>query len=216
MVAARARATVDEPSIAIHTSRVVARRERLAPDARREQLLAFGRAHFGKRGYTDGSLEALARDAGVSKALLYHYFGGRRGLFLATLEELAARLEATFSPPPELPFADKLRASLRGFVAVASAEPAMFRTLLRGGLAADPELAAIVDRVRERAARSLARELGIARPSRVLRIALAGSVGYVESATLAWIDEGARDAEGHVQAIERVVTGALLTAKETS
>jgi AcrR family transcriptional regulator len=193
---------------------VAARRERLAPDARRDQLLAFGRAHFGARGFAEGSLDALAREAGVSKALLYHYFGGRRGFFLATVEELGARLEATFSPPEDLPFAEKLRASLRGFVEVASAEAAMFRTLLRGGLGADPDLASIVERVRKSASRALARELGIVRPSRALRIALAGSVGFVESATLAWIDEGAKNPEAHVQAMERVVTAALLNAKE--
>ncbi len=193
---------------------MIARRERLAPDDRREQLLAFGRAHFGAHGYDDRSLDALAREAGVSKALLYHYFGGRRGFFLATIEELAGRLEATFAPPSGLAFDAKLRASLRGLVAVAESESAMFRLLLRGGLGADADLAAIVGRVRQRAAKALARELGIARPTRALRVALAGSVGYVEGATLAWLDEGARDADAHVRSMERVVTSALLAAKE--
>lgn len=190
------------------------RDQRLAPDARREQLLAFGRAYFGEHGYGDASLDVLAKDAGVSKALLYHYFGGRRGYFLATVEELATRLEATFNPPKGLPFEEKLRASLDAFCCVAETDRGIFRTFLRGGLGADEDVAGVVGRVREHASQALAKELGISRPSRKLRIALAGSVGYVESATLAWLEEGAKDRNAHVRAMQHVVASALVASRE--
>ena len=187
--------------------------QRFAPDARRENLLSFGRRYFGEHGYGESSLDELAKEAGVSKALLYHYFGGRRGYFLATLEELARRLEDTFNPPRELPFDEKLRTSLRAFCAVAQEDRGMFRTFLGGGLGADAEARMVVERVRAHAARALAKELGITRPSRKLRIALAGSVGYVESATLAWLGEGAKECEAHVRGMQIVVTAALMASQ---
>ena len=189
--------------------------QRFAPDARRESLLRFGRQYFGEHGYGESSLDELAKEAGVSKALLYHYFGGRRGYFLATLKELAERLEATFEPPRELPFDEKLRASLLAFCVVAREDQGMFRTFLRGGLGADAEAQAIAEQVRAHAARALARELGITRPSRKLRIALAGSVGYVESATLAWLSEGAKECVSHVASMQVVVTAALMASQST-
>ncbi|MCV7393878.1 TetR/AcrR family transcriptional regulator [Mycobacterium paraseoulense] len=42
---------------------------------------------FGRVGYVDTSVDALARAAGVSRATLYQYFGGKDDIFLELLEE---------------------------------------------------------------------------------------------------------------------------------
>src|SRR3954454_16456842 len=65
---------------------------RLAPDERRAQVLDAARRVFAHDGFAEASTAAVAREAGVTRGLVHHYFGSRRALFLAGLEELAERL----------------------------------------------------------------------------------------------------------------------------
>lgn len=51
--------------------------------ARREELVQTAVRHFAAKGFDGTSLDDVAADAGVAKALLYHYFGSKRDLFLA-------------------------------------------------------------------------------------------------------------------------------------
>ncbi|MFF3501620.1 TetR/AcrR family transcriptional regulator [Streptomyces sp. NPDC003247] len=62
-------------------------RRRLAPDARRAEILAVARGLFGAHGYTKVSLSDIAAEAGVARALINHYFGGKRQLYLAVVRQ---------------------------------------------------------------------------------------------------------------------------------
>lgn len=55
-------------------------------DATRERLLTQARALMWSRGYGAVSLREVAQAAGVDVALVSRYFGGKQGLFEATLE----------------------------------------------------------------------------------------------------------------------------------
>ena len=52
----------------------------------RARLIAVAREQFAARGFAGPSLRSIAREAGVDPSLVSHYFGGRDGLLLATLE----------------------------------------------------------------------------------------------------------------------------------
>ncbi|MCA1690460.1 MAG: TetR/AcrR family transcriptional regulator, partial [Actinobacteria bacterium] len=56
---------------------------RLQIDERRRQLLDAGAALFAERAYEEISMREIAGAAGVSKALLYHYFPSKTDLFTA-------------------------------------------------------------------------------------------------------------------------------------
>jgi AcrR family transcriptional regulator len=56
-----------------------------SPDTRAE-ILAQARALFSAQGYDGTSVRAVAGAAGVDAALVHHYFGTKRDLFLAALE----------------------------------------------------------------------------------------------------------------------------------
>ncbi len=61
-------------------------RTRLDPDVRREQILAEASSLFADQDYSAVSLEMIAARAGVTRGLVHHYFGSKRGLFLAVVE----------------------------------------------------------------------------------------------------------------------------------
>ncbi|MFJ3670409.1 TetR/AcrR family transcriptional regulator [Streptomyces sp. NPDC090106] len=65
-----------------------ARRRRLAPDARRAEILAAARRLFGARSYGAVSLADIAAEAGAARALINHYFGSKRQLYLTVVRQV--------------------------------------------------------------------------------------------------------------------------------
>src|SRR5260221_5368752 len=61
-------------------------------EATRAQLIAIGTGLFASRGYEDTSIEAVLREAGVSRGSLYHHFAGKESLFEAVLEDVEAKV----------------------------------------------------------------------------------------------------------------------------
>jgi AcrR family transcriptional regulator len=75
-------------------------RRRLSPEDRRAELLALGAEVFGKRPYDEVRIDEIAERAGVSRALMYHYFPDKRAFFAAVVKDEADRLyEATNKEP---------------------------------------------------------------------------------------------------------------------
>jgi AcrR family transcriptional regulator len=57
-------------------------------EATRGQLIAVARRMFADRGYEDTSIEAVLREAGVSRGSLYHHFASKEALFEAVAEDV--------------------------------------------------------------------------------------------------------------------------------
>jgi AcrR family transcriptional regulator len=63
------------------------------PRADREQQILDAAVHeFGGRGYAHASMAAIAQRAGISKPLVYEYFGSKDGLYLACLSRAGTHL----------------------------------------------------------------------------------------------------------------------------
>jgi len=56
------------------------------PDRTRASILAAAVHEFSQRGYEGARVDAITKRAKVNKRMLYHYFGGKDGLYLAVLE----------------------------------------------------------------------------------------------------------------------------------
>src|SRR5215213_903136 len=122
---------------------VVSHRRRLTPDARRAELLRAGERVFTESSYEEVSIEQIAEAAGVSKNLLYHYFSGKRELYLETIraatEEMLARTEPDMSLEP----IQRLRASIDQHLAHVDEHAEGYKKLMRGA-GGDSEVLAIV------------------------------------------------------------------------
>jgi AcrR family transcriptional regulator len=90
----------------------VGARRRLAPDARRQELLDVGAQVFAAKPYDDVLMDEIAERAGVSRALMYRYFSNKRELFAAIYQRAADRLLAVTEIDPGVPVAEQVSAGL--------------------------------------------------------------------------------------------------------
>ena len=161
--------------------------QRLAVDERRGQLLELGERLFTTHAYTELSMAAIAREAGISKALLYHYFPSKQAYFEATLRNAADELRARTEPDPALPPAQQLDRSLDAYLAWIDEHREAYAKLMRTATEV-PEVRALVDEVRGRTSRRIIDGLGPETPRR--RAAVRAWLWFVDGACLDWIEHG--------------------------
>jgi len=166
------------------------RRIRLDTDQRRAQLLELARRAFSDRAYDDVSIDDLAKVAGISKGLLYHYFPTKRDLYIAGLSEIADELvEAITSVPDSLAPLDRVRTSLDAYLDHITRHARAFVSLMRGGIGSDPEVAAVVERVRTRLFDRFLTGSPFAQlfaGDARFETAVRGWIGFVEAASIDW------------------------------
>ncbi|MEA2412333.1 MAG: hypothetical protein QOC77_2894 [Thermoleophilaceae bacterium] len=124
------------------------RRANIRPDEPgRERVLAAALELFAERGYHATSIADIGTRAGISKSVLYHYFGSKAGLYEVIAEtegqELLERVAAAVPSDPDAP---RLRAGVDAFLAFLAERPAAWRLLVRDP-PADPELIAVHERI---------------------------------------------------------------------
>ena len=160
---------------------------RLDVDERRRRLLALGAELFARRGYEELSMAENARAAGISKALLYHYFPSKQAYFAATLEEQAAELARATAPEPGLPPAAQLARSLDAYLRWVDEHADAYAKLMQG-VGAVPEVRETVARVRRATAqRILAGLAGDSAPP-ALRAAVRGWLWFMDGVLEDWLE----------------------------
>jgi AcrR family transcriptional regulator len=105
-----------------------------------EQTLGVARSLFAERGYSAVTMDEVAAEVGVTKPLLYNYFGNKERLYIACMERAGDALSATIASAVEgtgTP-ADALRAGVQAFFAFLDSDRAAWavlfdETLPRGG-----------------------------------------------------------------------------------
>ena len=170
-------------------------RTRLQVDVRSQQLLELGLELFGNQTYDDLSIDEIARRAGVSKGLLYHYFPSKRAFYVAAVREAARQLleetdidEHGTGPEPDPAGA---RIALRAFLEYISNRRGVYTFFLRSGIGTDFEVADIVESTRQAFVDRLLSRLsrfGAQADDPATRLRLRGWFGYIESSSLDWVD----------------------------
>ncbi|MFC7375926.1 TetR family transcriptional regulator [Brachybacterium sp. GCM10030268] len=70
-------------------------------EATRERLLAAATVEFAAHGFAGGRVERIASQAECNVRMIYAYFGGKSGLFDATLAQALRRMAENVPPRPE-------------------------------------------------------------------------------------------------------------------
>jgi AcrR family transcriptional regulator len=77
----------------VFNSQVEMKEERAAEDVK-QRIIAAGRTEFARAGLEAASVRAIGDGAGVTPAMINYYFGGKRPLYEAVVEEAQGRLFA--------------------------------------------------------------------------------------------------------------------------
>lgn len=135
-------------------------RRRLSPADRRSELLTLGAEVFGQLPYDEVRIDEIAERAGVSRALMYHYFPDKRAFFAAVIRAEGERLfEATNTPPrPGQSLFDQVREGVLAYLRYDDEHPHGAWAAYVGSGRSDPVLRGIEDTDNDRQAnRILAR-----------------------------------------------------------
>jgi AcrR family transcriptional regulator len=160
---------------------------RLDVDERRRRLLAEGAELFSRHAYADLSMAAIAREAGISKALLYHYFPSKQAFFVATLEQQAAELAERLAVDPALPPAEQLAAALDAFLGWVEEHAEGYGKLLVGA-ATHPEVRELVEAVRSQTAERILAGIAPDPAPPATRAAVRGWLWFMDGVLLDWLE----------------------------
>ncbi|MET8568175.1 TetR/AcrR family transcriptional regulator [Streptomyces sp. NPDC004783] len=182
---------------------------------RRGELIAIGRRLFADTSYDALSMDDIARQAQVTKGLIYYYFRSKRGYYLAIIQDAVDGLVTTAADGTGLPRADRVHRTVDGYLRYAEHHQAAYRTIVSGGVGFDAEVQAIRDGVREAMVATIAegaygrRDIGP-----VARMGLLSWVCGVEGATLSWIDRPELPREAVRDLLVQTLGGALRAVEE--
>jgi AcrR family transcriptional regulator len=127
-------------------------RRRLSPDDRRAELLALGAEVFGQRPYDEVRIDEIAERAGVSRALMYHYFPDKRAFFAAVVKGQADHLLDTTNslPSPGQSLFEEVRAGVLAYMDYHQQHPHAAWAAYVGLGRSDPVLLGIDDEAKDR------------------------------------------------------------------
>ncbi|HEX4108970.1 MAG TPA: helix-turn-helix domain-containing protein [Solirubrobacteraceae bacterium] len=124
------------------------RRRRLPPEERRRRILGAALELFARGGYR-ASMGEVARAAGVTRTVLYHYFPSKSGLFLSVLETQASELLRHLAPAVagEGTQAERARRTVEAMLAFVEERPLAWQVLFDHRGEDEPEVAAAHRRI---------------------------------------------------------------------
>lgn len=184
---------------------------RMDVDERRRQLLERGAELFTTHSYDELSMNKIAAEAGISKALLYHYFPSKQAFFEETLSTWAEELRLRTEPDPELSPVEQLTTSLDAFLAMVEENAGAYRNLMQSATGV-PEIRDLIEEVRQATAERILGGLYPEEAPPKARIAVSGWLWFMDGACLNWIEHRDVEHEELRDLLLGVLMGALIAA----
>lgn len=166
-----------------------AKRVRMDVDVRKQMLLELGRVYFSKHIYDEISIDDLAREAGISKGLLYHYFPTKRVFYVEVIRAANAQLLKMTDTARDHPPLERLSHGLDAYLNFAEENARTYTALHRSGIGVDAEISEILESSRWVVIGRVLDALDLKKPPAKIRIALRGWIGFTEAVTLEWLEK---------------------------
>jgi AcrR family transcriptional regulator len=169
-------------------------RVRMTPESRREQLLDLGTRLLSTRTLDEISIELLAEEAGISRGLLYHYFGSLQDFHVAVVRRAVEDIYAITAPRDIDDPLEQLAVSLGAYVDYVSQNHTGYVSLIRAAAGGNEELRtiyldarrALTDRIFEISGPDQLAALGVV-DSPATRLLVDGWAALVENVVVAWV-----------------------------
>ena len=180
---------------------------RLRRVQRRDQIISAATSAYARAGFAATSLDDIAAEAGISRAILYRHFESKTDLYRAVLDRAGQRLADTVGRE------DYGVGSIAALIKAASGDPDGFRLVFRYA-AREPQFRDLADALGAAA-------IGIARQNLASRVpdprwaAWASQLvpAVTTEAVIAWLDAGQPDPDGAAQRVGQVIHGVIRAAQ---
>jgi AcrR family transcriptional regulator len=169
-------------------------RTRLSPAQRREQLLDLGVQLLSTRSLDELSIDVLAEEAGISRGLLYHYFGSKHDFHEAVVRRAADDLIEQTAPPVAGEPLERLLVSVTAYVDYVDANHAGYLSLVKAASAGNDTLREIYDEARSALTDRIFREDAqgtLISDTPAARLVVRGWAAMAEDVVLGWKAEPA-------------------------
>ena len=168
----------------------------MSPQQRRQQLLEIGVRLLRTHPLDELSIELLADEAGISRGLLYHYFGNKQEFHVAVVRRAVEDIYAITAPQDLDDPVAQLEASLGAYLDYVIENHAGYVSLVRAAAGGNDELRQIYEDSRQALSdRVFARAEGLedfaAIDTPATRLLARGWTALVEDSVLSWIDDPA-------------------------
>lgn len=169
-------------------------RIRMSPESRREQLLELGTRLLSTRTLDEISIEVLAEEAGISRGLLYHYFGSKQEFHVAVVRRAVEDLVAITAPRDIEDPLEQLAVSIGAYLDYVVENHTGYVSLVRAASGGNEELRAIyregrrslIDRIFEVTGPDGLDALGVT-DTPMIRLLANGWAAMAEEVILEWV-----------------------------
>ena len=165
-------------------------RTRLSPEQRREQLLDLGVRLLATRSLDELSIDLLAEEAGISRGLLYHYFGNKHAFHEAVVRRAADDLIEKTSPPTDGDPMDRMLTSLTAYLDYVVDNYEGYLSLVKAAAGGNEALREIYEEARSALNSRIFREDAqgdLVPDTPATRLVVRGWSAMVEELVLSWI-----------------------------
>jgi len=171
-------------------------RVRMSPDSRREQLLELGVELFATRSLDELGIDVLAEAAGISRGLLYHYFGSKQEFHEAVVRRSVELLIEVTAPVDAPDVLTRLSLSLERYVDYVVDHHAAYLSIVRAAGGSNDTMReiyesardALVDRIFSSATPEELAEIGVP-DTEAMRLLARGWSAYAEFVVLGWVED---------------------------
>lgn len=171
-------------------------RVRMSPDSRREQLLELGVQLFATRSLDELGIDVLAEEAGISRGLLYHYFGSKQEFHEAVVRRSVEQLIEVTAPVDAPDVVTRLARSLERYVDYVVEHHAAYVSIVRAAGGTNQTMrdiyesarGALVDRIFESATPEELADVAVP-DTPAMRLLARGWSAYAELVVLGWVED---------------------------
>ncbi|MBO3723496.1 TetR/AcrR family transcriptional regulator [Actinomyces bowdenii] len=170
------------------SSQAPEQRRRLSPEQRREEIMAVGLEIFATGSLTQISVNEIAKRAGVSRALFYHYFPSKIDLARAIVAHEISQVH-------RIAGAESIEEVVTAYITYVQGRPMGYRALHIGGLENDPVIGEAIRTSQVRFEEILLNLLSIPLTDEQARFALRTWTNTVIATCLQWLEHPEIDSD---------------------
>lgn len=163
--------------------------KRLSPEERRAQLIDVASTLFEARPYAEIGVVDVAKAAGITHGLIYHYFESKEALFSAAFEARAKELVDRCIADASLPLPVQVEVGVRGYLDFVETHRVAYLNLFRTVVPGHEAFQRMCEETRRTIIERFISAMGLTHlrlPA--TRLSLRGYVGFIETAVLEWLE----------------------------